>query len=374
MKPFELFRTGRHTAASGATLSFSEDDLRAAAAAYDPAVHEAPIVIGHPKDNAPAYGWVKSLDFAEGSITAVPDQVDANFAEIVAAGRYKKRSASWYLPDSPNNPKPGTLYLRHVGFLGAQPPAIKGLREVSFSEAEGTVEFSDYESWGFSSIAGLFRSLRDTLIEKFGVDTADKALSNYMIASIDDASKAAADAAKKEAAAGAASVGVMPAFSEEDPMKIEELQARVTALEAENTALKANQKPADFAERESGLAAREAAVAAAEAKAARATVEGRVDAAITAGRLLPAQRKHTVDFAMGLADADAVIDFGEGDKAKKVSLREAYLLQIEQGPKVVEYGELAGADDAGNAATPSVAEVQRNLLNQVATGGKAAKK
>ena len=36
-----------------------------------------------------------------------------------------------------------------------------------------------------------------------------------------------------------------------------------------------------------------------------------------AGRLLPAQKKHAVDFAMALADGDAVIEFGEGDKAKE---------------------------------------------------------
>ena len=59
----DIFRTGRHTASSGTSLAFTEADLAATAAAYDPALHEAPIVVGHPKDNAPAYGWVKSLGF-----------------------------------------------------------------------------------------------------------------------------------------------------------------------------------------------------------------------------------------------------------------------------------------------------------------------
>jgi K+-transporting ATPase c subunit len=368
MKPFELFKAGRHTASGGASLSFSAEDLQAAVAAYDPAVHEAPIVVGHPKDNAPAYGWIKSLSFADGSITAEPAQVDADFAEMVKAGRFKKRSASFYTADAPNNPKPGSYYLRHVGFLGAQPPAVKGLKEVAFSDAEeGVVEFSDYEAYGFSTIAGLFRGLREWLIAEKGVDAADKAIPNYLIGSVDDAAKQAADSAKQDAMAG----GAMPAFSEGDDMNIQQLQAEVTRLTAENTALKASQLPADFAERQTNLAAREAAVAAAQAKADRATVEARVDAAVKAGRLLPAQKKHAVDFAMALTDGDAVIEFGEGDKAKKVSQREAYLLDIESRGKVIEFGELSSHTDTGDGRPP-IHAVQQTLADQVFSGGKKA--
>lgn len=373
MKRFPIFRKGRHTASSGATLDFSEDALRQAVAAYDPKVHEAPIVVGHPKDNHPAYGWVGSLSFDEatGEIVAEPAQVDADFAEMVAAGRFKKRSASWYLPDAPGNPRPGTLYLRHVGFLGAQPPAVKGLRDVSFGEADGIVEFSDYEAWGFSSIASLFRGLREWIIAEKGVDAADKAVPGYLIGSVDDAAKQAAEDAKQTAATSTA--GVMPAFSEEDTMKIEELQARVAALEAENATLKANQKPADFAERETAVAAREAKVAEAEGKLARAAIEQRVDAAIAAGRLLKGQRAQVVSFAASLADADAVIDFGEGDKAKKVTQREAYLLEIEGRPPVVDFGQYAPADGGKGDDDKPIEQVQRRLMDQVASGGKAAK-
>ena len=125
MNPIEIFRAGTHTDSHGATLSFSESDLAATARAYDPAVSEAPIVVGHPKADAPAYGWIKSLSAEGGRLFATPDQVDPSFAEMVRAGRYKKLSASLYAPDSPANPSPGAWYLRHVGFLGAQPPAIR---------------------------------------------------------------------------------------------------------------------------------------------------------------------------------------------------------------------------------------------------------
>lgn len=363
MKPFELFTAGKHTASGGATLSFTEADLQAAVAAYDPALHEAPIVVGHPKDNAPAYGWVKALSFADGAMVAEPTQVDADFAEMVKAGRFKKRSASFYTPDAPNNPKPGTYYLRHVGFLGAQPPAVKGLKEVAFGEAEeGVVEFGEHSRWAWSSMAAIARNFREWVIGEKGVEAADKVVPNYLISDLDSAAKAESEEPKPAATT---------AFSEGNDMPtIQELQADVARLTAENAALKANQKPVDFAERETNLAAREAAVAAAQAKADRATVEGRVDAAVKAGRLLPAQRKHAVDFAMSLSDGDAVIDFGEGDKAKKVSQREAYLLDIESRGKVVEFDELSS--DPGEAGRPTVADAQRQLSQQVFTGKAAA--
>ncbi|MET4129062.1 hypothetical protein ACSSV6_002357, partial [Roseovarius sp. MBR-38] len=45
-QPLHIFRAGRHTAMSGQSLEFSEAQVSAIAAAYDPALHEAPIVIG----------------------------------------------------------------------------------------------------------------------------------------------------------------------------------------------------------------------------------------------------------------------------------------------------------------------------------------
>ena len=133
-KQLQIFKAGKHTAMSGVALAFSDADIAATVAAYDPSKHEAPLVIGHPKTDDPAFGWVKSLQFSDGVLQAEPDQVDAAFAELVNDGKFKKISASFYTPDAPNNPVPGVYYLRHVGFLGAQAPAVKGLKAASFAE------------------------------------------------------------------------------------------------------------------------------------------------------------------------------------------------------------------------------------------------
>ncbi len=100
-------------------------------ASYNPEHHEAPVVVGHPKSNGPAYGWVEKLKRVGGVLMAKLKQVEPAFAEIVEAGRYKKRSASFYADGS----------LRHVGFLGAQPPAVKGLKDFAFDEGEDCHEY-----------------------------------------------------------------------------------------------------------------------------------------------------------------------------------------------------------------------------------------
>ncbi|MDR6915094.1 plastocyanin [Pseudomonas sp. 3296] len=144
MNPLHIFKPGTHTAQCGTTLNFTETDLAATVAAYNPALHEAPLVIGHPQHNAPAAGWVKSLSATAHGLIAEPQQIDATFAEQIAKGSYKKISASFYHPTAPNNPVPGVYYLRHVGFLGAQPPAVKGLRPIELAEGEpGVIQFSE---------------------------------------------------------------------------------------------------------------------------------------------------------------------------------------------------------------------------------------
>lgn len=139
----EIFRPGRHIDDAGGVHEFSDADLAAMVAAYDPAVREAPLTVGHPASNLPAYGWVKGVARNEaGRLVMDVHQVEPQFAEMVAAGRFKKRSASFYPPNHPNNPKPGAWYLRHVAFLGAQPPAIAGLKDFAEDPA-GTLNFAE---------------------------------------------------------------------------------------------------------------------------------------------------------------------------------------------------------------------------------------
>jgi hypothetical protein len=125
----EIFRGGQQVDAAGQTHN-GDALIDKATASYDPAKHQAPVVIGHPSTDAPAYAWVEGLRASVHNgvktLEAKLTQVDEGFAKLVADGRFKMRSAAFY-PDGS---------LRHVGFLGAAPPAVKGLKPIAFSEGE----------------------------------------------------------------------------------------------------------------------------------------------------------------------------------------------------------------------------------------------
>ena len=361
MRPFQIFRAGRHTSSNGTSLSFTEEDLRAAVSAYDPALHEAPIVVGHPKDNGPAYGWVKALSFdEEGALVAEPAQVDESFAEMVQAGRFKKRSASFYTPDSPSNPKPGVFYLRHVGFLGAQAPAVKGLKDVGFADAEeGIVEFSDS-----GVVAGLFRRLRDFFLAEHGAEKADQVVPSFMVEDLE------AEARREIDMKAAPS---LPSFSEESSMTPEQIAEKDAALAAANARIAelegAAAKVAEFSEREASLAAREAAIA-------RKAIEVEVDDLVKAGKVLPGEKTALVAFMAALPEGEATIEFGEAaDKTPaKHSPRDFMRAMLTARPKLVEYGERSGESrtgvEADSLSDQDVAEKARVKVKAAKAEGK----
>jgi len=129
----EIFRGGKQIDSDG-----KEHDGNAlidrAIETFNPSYHEPPIVVGHPKDNAPAFGWVQGLKRSGNRLVAKVRDVVPEFEAIAKQGLYKKRSASFYSDGR----------LRHVGFLGAAPPAVKGLADLKFDsgEAMATFEFS----------------------------------------------------------------------------------------------------------------------------------------------------------------------------------------------------------------------------------------
>lgn len=360
---YEIFRAGTRTDANGNTVTITEADLAAAAQAYDPKVHEAPIVVGHPKADAPAYGWVKSLGVQNGVLTADFAQVDEGFADLVKAGRYKKVSASFYPPTSPNNPKPGVWTLRHVGFLGAQPPAVKGLSAISFAEGEVYVEFAEDAHLQTASLLSRFR---DWFIGRFGLEEADKVLPDWQI-----------EAIKELAAVPQTHV---PAEFTESPPPPENHENKETPMSLEQ-------------ELAAEKAAREAAEqAAAESKAELKKLQDEQHAAlrdgaheqnaefaeglVKEGRLKPADKDLVVkvlDFAEYPADVTA--DFGEGSKKQPLSaaLRAFFTAVL---PKQIQGGEMAKGEtppglaaDFAEAADPEALSHHQRALALAAKEG-----
>ena len=302
----EVFRAGTHVDMSGAHVTISDDDLAQTAAQYDKNAMEAPIVVGHPKTDSPAYGWVSGLSVDEsGVLIANIEQLDPEFAEIVKAGRYKHVSASFYAPQSPGNPKPGTWYLRHVGFLGAQPPAVKGLKPASFADNDGQYVFS------------------------FAADTSR------------DKTK-----------------GKKTMTEEEIKAKEAELAAKEKAIEAKATEFAESAKAAEadrLRAKEAELEAREKALEAKAAEARKLENVAFAEKLVKDGKILPRDMEHVVTLMAAISDT-AIVNFAENGESKQISAVEAHKKFLDALPVRIEFSEKSkdpeGAKSPGDGETP----------------------
>lgn len=348
-KPFRIFRVGTHTDSAGQKTTFTRDQLEATVQAYNEGQWRAPMVVGHPKGTAPAYGWCAKMRIDDDGEVWVDDveKLNPDFAELMENGAYRNRSASWYSPDHPSNPTPGVWQLRHLGFLGAQPPALKALGDIEFHDQDGvTLNFADEadDQWSLASmwrsIVSLARAAREAIIAKDGIEAADKLVPAWQI---DDA---VSQMARHEERARQASTS--PSFSEND-----------TTEESTMTPQEEQQLRADAAkavELQTKLEAAEAAKAAAEAKvtsfaeqqaqAAKAVVlvdaKAKLEPLVKAGKLLPNQLDAAADFMASLDDQAKVIEFGEAIGENKLTARAFVMSLLTAQPKQIEYDEVTG--------------------------------
>lgn len=291
----EIFRAGTHTDDNGTQHTFTRADVAGMVSAYDPAVHEAPLCVGHPQDNKPAFGWVKSLAVApSGALVMDTHNIAPAFAEAVNSKAFKKRSASFYPPSHHQNPKQGSWYLRHVAFLGAQPPAIKGLAD--FSEADsgaaedGCINFSE----------PIFN----------------------------------------------------PPPPKEETMEIEELKKKLAAAEADKAKLEAD-KSAEAAKAKASFdqlaqfkeAQRKERLAAFTSFCEKSNVK-------------PTEKAAAVAVLAVLADMDAPVSFSEGNATKTVSTVEFVKVLIGALPAPVQFGEQMGGSGGNAGAIDSLTEAQ----------------
>lgn len=296
---------------------------------YDSKAFKAPIVIGHPEHDHPAYGWVTGLAFGGGDddiMTAYLDQVDPKFADAVEAGKFKKISASFYPPHHENNPVPEAYYLKHVGFLGGAAPAVSGLANVEFTQDDNLVTL---EFGALDDVVNIFEQLRDFLIEKFGKDNADSAIPKFRIEWIRD------EAVRQNAK------------DNEDP---------IDNFTENDEDKKTMATQADLDAREAAIRARESKTQKREVEFAAQENETYIESKITAGVVLPAQKANMVSFmnALGSGEADGLVSFTSRAGAKgDLSLLEGFKSLVEDMSPIVEFDEAAPNDEDGTATTTS---------------------
>jgi hypothetical protein len=107
-------------------ITLAASDIAAIAAAYDPARYQAPVVIGHPATDDPAWGWVVGASADDAGLW-LDVELLPEMANLVRQGRYRAVSVALWTPQAPGNPTPGVWALKHLGYLGAAAPAVKGL-------------------------------------------------------------------------------------------------------------------------------------------------------------------------------------------------------------------------------------------------------
>ena len=323
--------------------------LETALKTFDPETHEPPICKGHPEDDQPALGWVEKLKRKGLILLAKFKQVDPVFANEVKEGRFKKRSASFY-PDG---------RLKHVGFLGAVPPAIKGQADMVFKNGNSffTINFKE----GFfmpDTIVDVQTSSSPTPPDISGMQGGWLAwlASIFKAGEISGAAQNAPVASPNPAMAEPQANEKQPTdkpLTKDDVISIvKEVMASAMAEKpakkefppdsnaVDPVAAEEEKKKKMFAEKESALqkqfAEKESALRAAYAKKENDAFIADLKAK---GQMIPAWEKMGVSLFLEKLPADCVtFDFAEGVKETPADWFKKFLSEI---PKVVNFTEVA---------------------------------
>ncbi|MFT4098169.1 MAG: hypothetical protein QM651_13705 [Rhodoblastus sp.] len=342
----EVFRPGTFQPMIGPAVTLTADDLRAIAKTFDPAVGKTPAVVGHPKTDDPAYGWASEFvydDKTDRLLAGVGD-LEPAFEQAVKDKRYHRISLSLFRPDSANNPKPGSWYPKHIGFLGAAAPAVPGLAPVALAADDDQVATFEFGEPALKDVSNLFRKLREWFIAERGQETADNLLPDWTIQWISDA------ADRDRALPFAAPAAIPPKDDKEKPVS--------------------KTDDAAFAAREADLAKREAEIKKREDETRRAGDVAFAEGLIAEGRLMPAAKAKTVELLGVLAGLEGEVSFADDDgKTVKQPAIDAFRDFLKAQPKVVTFGRVdtkAGDPPAASFAAPEGMEVDRDGLDLLA--------
>ncbi len=341
---FDVFKTGTHTDTTGKTHVVTPEHLKLIERKFNESNEDAPLVVGHPKTNDPAYGWAKRFRVIGEKLQVLAGEVVPEFAESVRKRMFKKISLS-LRPD---------WSVRHIGFLGAVPPAVKGLIPVPagcFAEEPGdfTIEFAEGElnfsdSWfalsRIRTIGRMMQSMRDYILGKDGLETADKVVSQYDIDFIKEEPPPDKEAAEA-APGGFHEAQTTPVRGKED-----------TTMEVKKTETPAIEKPGEFAERVATLETQNASLLEENKTLKR---KGIVDSVTNfveglGGKLLPKFKRGVIDLLVDLQEHGQEINFSETEKkpsgAFMMEFLEALPAQVPTKPVGGPAGGPAGEDDS----------------------------
>ncbi|MDK9716733.1 MAG: hypothetical protein OEL57_02355 [Trichlorobacter sp.] len=326
-----VFRAGKHTDSSGNTRNWTTDDLDKIVCSFNPEVHEPPLVIGHPADNAPAFGWVAGIKREGTGLYLKYKDVANEFKDWAAKKLFKKKSIALY-PDGS---------LRHIGYLGAMPPAIKGLPDFAFNDGDrGTAITYEYSDWRMTTLGQIILRLRDHLVETLGAEKADNIIKGW---EVQDLLTPPPEPEQSNS---------LYNEPEEEGMKPEEVQDLITKAVG-TTAAQFAENMKTVGETIKGLSEQVGNLQ----KQLTTERDGRLRAEFREFLMTPemqqrvaeGSREATINHMMTLASA-APVEFGEGDGKTTRSALDVYKGQLMALPTVVQFGEHATKDKVGDLA------------------------
>ena len=138
----EVFKSGTHTDSNGIKTTYTLEQINQIVQNYNQfvALHPndlAPLVKGHPQNDAPAFGWIKRLVRKNDTIFADIVDIDNKLIADIEKKKYKNFSIALY----------PTLLLRHIGILGAVPPAVKGLNKNGIVYFQKDAMYNEYDCY-----------------------------------------------------------------------------------------------------------------------------------------------------------------------------------------------------------------------------------
>jgi hypothetical protein len=293
----EIFSTGVWS--GNRTVTVTENDLHEMVNSFNQLTSKVTgfkpfLKLGHTEmqkffggeSGAPSLGFVSKVWVEGDKILANFSNVPDTLVDLIREGRYNSVSIE-YLPRVPFEGSTFKNVLRAVALLGAELPAVKGLKELSASlMSEFAFEFEDADP-------------AETFEKELEMPNEEAKFSQSQLDGLIEAAvNKAVDTAKES-------------FSDE----VEALKAEIESLKGDNAKLAEGKATVEASMKEF--------VTASEQK----EIESLVDKAVDAGKIVPAER----DKYIALAQVDQTIKFGE-DEVSARKLIESILEGVK--PKV----------------------------------------
>lgn len=307
-----IFSVGKHTDSNGNVQFWSKKDLQSMADNHDDD-HPAPLVIGHPKEDAPRYGDAAEYQLIDNELYFKGTPLVNEFEEMVLNKQFPERSIAV------DHDGKGGYKIRHIGFLGAVPPALE-LQPMTYNhEVPPAFEFVSAfsnDSYTPTILARFGRRMRELIIENLGVEAADKVIPDYELESIADHANELRNKPEDEPTFNKQTTEgdiQMPQVKDENKKEFSQadIDAAVEAAEKKKTT-EFNKSKDDLSKQLD------------DERRERLTGEFQktVDKAIDDGCLLPAQAEGLAEFMASLPSADdSAIEFSRGEEGKKEDIK-----------------------------------------------------